>query len=246
MLKLTKTIIFVISLLFSQYIHSQTVLLEEKINAYDFKLPSSGPNFRHFSHLYFGFAFFIPEGKVMEVKTKPGSTTSLEFGWRYKLKLTNWLSIGSGLNYVNDIYDIKQNNDKLIPDTVLHTKEKLRFNYIGSEFFIRFNFGKRGNIIGRFVDIGAYANYAFKVKHMFVDKVDGNIPHRAGSQRVILYKLDYIEKFDYGVKGRIGVNRFVVTANYRLSYLFTDSYKAEVGDYYLPKFNLGIEIGLHK
>jgi hypothetical protein len=246
MMYLNKIILFLICVIFSQSISSQTVLLEEKIGAYDFKPPSKGPNFRHFSHLYIGFGFYIPDGKDYEVKTKPGSTTSLEFGWRYKLKLTNWLAIGSGINYVNNIFDIKQIDNKIVPNNILHTKEKLRFNNAGSELYLRFNFGKRGNIVGRFVDFGAYGNWAFKVKHMFVDKAENQSVYGAGSQRVILYNLNYIERFDYGLKTRIGFNRYVLTAFYRMSDLFTSDYKAEVGDYYLPKLSVGLELGLHK
>jgi hypothetical protein len=246
MWRYNKILLIISYVFFHQAINGQTVLMEEKINAYDFKLPTKGPNFRHFNHLYIGFGFFIPDANAMEVKTKPASTTSFEFGWRYKLKLTNWFALGAGISYKNDIFDIKQIENKIIPDSVSHTKEKLRFNYLGSEAYIRFNFGKRGNIVGRFIDFGAYANWAFRVKHMMIDKVDENVPHRAGSQRVILYKLDYIEKFCYGLKARIGSNRLVLTADYRMSELFTDDYKAEVGNYYLPKFAVGFEFGLHK
>ena len=246
MLKLIQLNIFIACLSISTTISGQTVLMQEKTNAYDFKMPKAGPNFRHFAHLYIGFGSFIPDNKEYEVKTGLGATTSLEFGWRYKLKLTNWLAAGTGINYINDIFDIKQVEKKFIPDTLMHSKEKLRFNNLGSEFYIRFNFGKRGNIVGRFVDLGAYANWAFKVKQMYVDKVDQNLPQRATSQRVILYHLDYIERFNYGLKARIGLNRIVFTGFYRMSDLFSADFKAEVGEYYLPRLSVGIELGLFK
>lgn len=246
MLNIKRIFILQAFIIICQTAFGQTVLLHEKISAYDFKLPGKGPNYRHFSHLFIGFGFFIPDGDPFEVETKPGSTTALEFGWRYKLKLTNWLAIGSGVNYINEIFDIKQIEEKVVPTAILHSKEKLRFNNVGSEFFLRFNFGKRGNIIGKFVDLGTYANWAFKVKHMYQDKSNSQLPYQAESVRVILYNLKYVERFNYGLKARIGVNRYVVTGSYRLNELLTEDYKNIVGDYYLPRLSIGLEIGLHK
>jgi hypothetical protein len=220
--------------------------MEEKISTYDFKLPTKGPNFRHFSHMLIGINFIIPEGKGFEVKTIPGASTSFKVGWRYKFKITNWLATGTGVNYTNDIFDIKQVVNKIIPNEIQHSREKLKFNHAGTEFYLRFNFGKRGNIIGRFVDLGGYANWAFKVKHLCIDKAEGQAQYRAGSQRITFQDLDYIEKFNYGLITRIGLNRYVLSANYRLSELFNNSFRAEVGEYFLPKLSIGLEVGLHK
>ena len=229
------------------FANAQTVLLHEKISEYDFKTPKRGPNFRHFTHMYLGFAFFIPNNERTEIDTKPGSTTTLSVGWRYKYKITKWLAIGGGLNYANDVFNLVQDENKVVPNNIQHEREKLRFNNLGPDAFLRFNFGKRGNVVGRFVDIGAYFSWSFKVKHMYQDKTDKNIPpNQAGKQRVILSDLKYVEPFHYGLKGRIGLNRFVFTASYRMSELLTQEYREEVGEMFFPKLNVGLEIGLHK
>jgi hypothetical protein len=241
-----KTLFLLISVLITEIISGQTVLLQEKVSDIDFRIPSHGPNYRHFGHLFFGFGLYIPDGGSYEVETKTGSTTSLEFGWRYKLKITNWLAVGTSVNYLNDIFDIKQVDGKIVPTDIQHSKEKLRFNSVGSELYLRFNFGKRGNIIGKFVDVGAYWNWAFKVKHMYQDKGNIQLPYMAGSERVILYQLSYVEPFNYGVKARIGINRYVITASYRMNDLFTQEYRNDVGEYYLPKLAVGLEVGLFR
>lgn len=225
----------------------QTVLLQESISDYDFQMPKSGPNFRNFSHLLFGFAFYIPQGLAEEIDTKPGSTTCMTIGWRYKFKITNWLAVGTSLNYTNEIFNLLQNDKKIVPDNILHDKEKLRFNNLGPEFYIRLNFGKRGNVVGRFLDIGAYYNWTFKVKHMFQDNLGkDNTNTQAEIKKVVYTRLNYIEKFNYGFRGRIGINRFVMTASYRVSDLLTSDFKEQVGNIYLPRLNIGLEIGLHK
>ena len=246
MQKLLKTLLLILIILISKTVSGQTILLQEKVKDIDFKVPSQGPNYRHFGHLFLGFGFYIPEGGVYEIDTKATSTTSLELGWRYKLKLTNWLAIGTGIAYINDIFDIEQVDDKVVPTNIKHDKEKLRFNNVGTELYMRFNFGKRGNIIGRFLDIGTYWNWAFKVKHMYQDKGSNQPPYMAGLERVILNKLSYVEPFNYGVKARFGINRYVITASYRLNDLLTEEYRTATGEYYFPKLAVGLELGLFR
>ena len=95
--------------------------------------------------------------------------------------------------------------------------------------------------------MGAFANWSFKVKHTYQDKVENNIQSSmAGKKRVILTELNYVEKFNYGLRARIGLNRFVITASFRMNELLTEEFKSEVGDWYFPKLDLGLEIGLHK
>jgi hypothetical protein len=246
MQNLFKTFFIIICIVIHEYSIGQTILMQENVNDIDFKAPSQGPNYRHFGHLFIGFGFYIPDGGDFEVETKAIFTTSFEFGWRYKLKLTNWLAIGTGINYYNDIFNIKQVDDKVVPTNIKHSKERLRYNNLGTEIYMRFNFGKRGNVIGRFLDVGAYGNWAFAVNHMYEDKSNSQLPYMAGSERVILYHLSYVEKYNYGLKARIGINRYVITAMYRMNDLLTQEYRDDVGDYYFPKLAVGFELGLHK
>lgn len=233
----------ILSLFLLQSTVSQTVLLHEKISDYDFEMPKQGPNFRHFTHLYLGFAFYIPTGNKNEIPIINGLSTAFSVGVRYKFKLTNFFAIGTALNYTNDIFTIKQDKTKIFPNSNIHKREKLRLNSLGSEAFIRFNFGKRGNIIGRFIDFGAYINWVFVAKLVFKDQIK-NQPnsYNAKKIKVVLSNLNYIKRYHYGVKTRIGMNRFVINASYRLDELLNDEYKP----LFLPRFNVGIEIGLHK
>jgi hypothetical protein len=244
---LVRGYLLIFSTLLLNLTYGQTVLLHETINDYDFKIPKKGPNFRHFNYLNIGYAFFIPSNSSNEIETRAANTTIFTIGWRYKYKIANWIAIGGGINYSNEIFDLKQETGKVVPDSILHSKEKLKFNSLGPDVYIRFNFGKRGNIIGRFIDLGAYAAYAFKVKDMYEDNLEKNLSTgNAGIQKVIRSDLDYVEKIHYGLKVRIGVNRFVLTGTYRLNELLTEDYKKQVGEQTLPQLSIGFEIGLHK
>ncbi len=164
-------ILLIASMFFSEYAVSQTVILHEKISDYDFDVPKRGPNFRHFTHLCIGYEFYIPESKKNEVPIIAGMSTAFSVGVRYKYKISNFFAIGAGLNYTNDIFTIKQDNNKIFPNTVTHKREKLRLNNLCSNAFMRFNFGKRGNIVGRFIDLGAYFSWIFNAKLVYKDNI---------------------------------------------------------------------------
>lgn len=242
-----KHLLAVTVLLLQFNVCSQTVLLHEDISKLDFQMPSSGPNYKHFHQLYLNYGFFIPLGDAKEVETNLWKSAVFSIGWRYKRKLTNWFAAGMGLSYTKSVLSIKQNENKQIPNNIQHAEEKLKFNNLKLELYTRFNFGKRGNVIGKFIDIGGYMEYAFSVKHYYKDNFDKNSPpYYSGVREINETDLSYIKKFNYGLKTRLGINRWVITASYRLSNLLTDDYKNTVGDYIFPRLAVGVELGLHK
>ncbi len=242
-----KNFLFILFIFFSVNIFSQTVLLHEDVRKLDFQMPSSGPNYKNFHQLYLNYLFVIPMNDDTEIETNAGKSGIFTIGWRYKRKLSEWFAWGTGLSYANAQYSIKQYAGKQIPNDILHDKEKLKYNNLNLEFYIRFNFGKRGNIIGKFIDMGAYGGYAVSVKHFYEDKADKNSPPAyAGKIKVNEKELNYVNNLNYGLTARMGVNRWVISASYRLSDLLNDDYKALVGDFYFPRLAVGIEIGLHK
>ena len=154
-------------LLISNIFLGQTVILNEKPLKYDLQIPSEGPNFRHFNHLYLSYNFIIPLGDENEIETNFAKSYVFNLGWRYKFKIVEFLAIGTAINFYNVTYNLTQNEKKMVPNNIQHTKEKMKFNNLGTEIFIRFNFGKRGNVIGKFADIATYLNYAISVKHLY-------------------------------------------------------------------------------
>ncbi len=242
-----KHILLPIFILFAANLFSQTVLLHQDIQKLDFQMPSSGPNYKNFHQLYLNYLFTIPMNEDNEVETNTGRSGEFTIGWRYKRKLSEWFAFGTGLSYANSQYSIKQYAGKQIPNNIQHDKEKLKYNNINLELYIRFNFGKRGNIIGKFIDLGAYGGYAITIKHFYEDAANKNSPPAyAGKIKVNEKDLNYVNHLNYGLIARMGVNRWVISTSYRLSNLLTDDYKAMVGEFYFPKLAIGLELGLHK
>ncbi|MCF6240231.1 MAG: hypothetical protein L3J74_02660 [Bacteroidales bacterium] len=242
-----RKVLIPIFIFFSINTFSQTVLLHQDVRKLDFQMPSSGPNYKNFHQLYLNYLLIIPMNEDNEVETNMGKSGIFTIGWRYKRKLSEWFAWGTGLSYANAQYSIKQNAAKQIPNNILHDKEKLKYNNVNLEAYIRFNFGKRGNIIGKFIDLGGYGGYAMTVKHFYEDAADKNSPPSyAGKIKVNEKDLSYVNHLNYGFIARMGVNRWVISASYRLSDLLSDDYKAMVGDVYFPRLAIGLEMGLHK
>lgn len=218
---------------------AQTVLLEKNVkdNAYSLK---KGPNMKSFSHLFFGYEFFTgkPDKKGAEIIY--GSSSSLNIGYRYKFKIFEFYSIGFSTIYSYNKYVIKQDKNKILPNPVLHDKEKIRFSNAGFEFYNRFNFDKRGNTIGKYIDIGLYGNWAFAINHYTRDKeYDEN---NMSELTVVKYTgLKYTEKYGYGLSARIGMNKVSLSADYRISNMFKEDYQLPE----LPRFSVGLELTLY-
>jgi hypothetical protein len=226
---------FLMILVFIQTVQSQDVVFNENVNS-DSVIETHGPNLKHFKHPYIGFGFAAMQSEDKRSNVDLGLSSNFVFGYRYKLKLSNFYAIGYDINYNQSWYRLSQTTDKRTPDSLLNDKERLTFQNFEIGLYNRFNFGKRGNIIGKFIDLGAYADWTFQCTHFFQNKIDGNI------YKTEVTRLKYYEPVNYGVLARIGINRWVVYANYRLSDLFKSAYNyAE-----LPRLTVGFQVGLHK
>ncbi len=238
--------IFLMSLSFSAA-HSQTVLMHEDVSKLDIQKPKYGQNMANFDHWYvdFGFAAQQSEGKGADIRY--GFSHSFSVGNRYKRKIAKFLALGVDVSYLYMVYDIKQNTEKLIPDNIEHKTEKFRLNTLYGDVFFRFNFGRRGNIVGKFLDLGVYGDWGFSNKHLTIDKVDfGNLPNGYKEVKMVHRNLSYFNDLNYGLVSRIGFNRYVVFATYRVSDFFSKEFKNTIADVELPRLTVGFQIGLHK
>ena len=223
----------------------QTVLLEQDINA-DTIPKIVGPNLKHFSHLYLGYGFVLGTNSIGS-EINYGSSSDFVYGYRYKRKLSEFYAIGFDLFYHSTVFHLKQDSTKTLPNNILHDdkgeKEKLTFNNLSLGLYNRFNFDKRGNYIGYYLDLGARVDWPFSVVHFTKDKFDFANINNGGVVKTKTTGLVYINPVYYNVYARLGFNKFVITASYRLSDLFKNEF-----DLYseLPLLIVGVEIGLHK
>lgn len=231
---------------YSQAVHSQIVLLEENVKDLDLEKPVYGANHRHFTHFYVGYEFITDKVKGEGLEVVLGRSMAILSGYRYKLKLAKYLAVGADIDYFYMSYFLKQNDSKVVPNNIKHELERLIFHNLGTEFYVRVNFGRRGNSIGKFIDVATYANWAFSQKHYYEDKIDDkNNPYRNGLIKVTNKKLNYINDFNYGLRARLGFGKLVFSATYRITDMFTKDLKKDVADVELPRVSIGLQLGLH-
>ncbi len=239
---MNKLIILIALVFICQFSYSQTILLEENVKN-DTVVKTNGPNLKNFSHLYVGYGMILGPSDGVGSNITTGLSYEISLGYRYKRKICNFYAIGFDVHYNTLSYRIAQDDDKILPNISSHDKEKIIFHNWGAEVYNRFNFGKRGNQVGNFLDIGAYANWISNSVHYTKDDVASANINFNNAEVVEVYnkKLLYTEDFSYGVKARVGINRYSVFAEYRLSDLFKSEYIYSE----LPRLTVGVEIGIH-
>jgi len=214
---------------------SQDILLAQDVKG-DTLQPLFGPNLKHFTFGYIGVGLPVFTNEDVAY-TKFGASSTIDFGIRYKRKLSNTFAIGLDLGANLSAYKISQEQGKTIPDTGINDKEKFQINTLNGSAFFRINMGRRGNYIGNYLDFGAYYGWNMVKKHKTVNE-------NPEDERVKLStsKLKYIDNFSSGLLARAGISRYALTARYRLSDIFVSS--STIPE--LPRLTIGFEIGIFK
>lgn len=194
-----------------------------------------GPNSGYFSHTYIGYKSPVPpQNDGAEVLF--WKSYGMDFGYRNKIRANNFYSLGFDVAYSFNRYRMSQEDGKMTPDTDIYDKQTIRNNEWRLGFYNRFNLDiKRGNTIGRFVDLGVYGTYHFwnKVK---TETETGNT-----TVITLTKKLDYVEPWGYGAYAHLGFGAIVLTFEYRHSLYF----KEDSGYPELPQLMFGLQLGLH-
>ncbi|MBU0764418.1 MAG: PorT family protein [Bacteroidetes bacterium] len=236
-----KNILFpVLLVLLITGVYSQTVLLEKDVRA-DSVQSKWGPNRSNYINIYFGFGFFADPPVSDSAEIIYGKSNSYALSVRYKKKICEFWAVGLGLYYNAINYSLKQSIYKVIPNKFIHDKEQMNVQYIGMELYERLNFKRRGDIIGVYVDAGLYAGLRIYSWNKSVDKFKNRELSGAKKMEITYKKLTYLEKFEYGITARMGINRVALYGTYRLSNLFTDDYTQYPE---LPRLTIGVEVAL--
>jgi hypothetical protein len=230
-----KGLFFALLLFLSLGGYSQRVVISEDLRSRD-EIPEFGMNRKHFRHLYTGFHFAAgkPDGPGAQIRY--GRSWAFDYGLRYKRRFNNTFSAGYDVAVKRSSFSIRQQDGKLVPYPTAHEKEKLVFLTGEIGLYTRINYGRRGDFIGRFIDFGAYGDWYFNVRHVAFDEVG---PERIRTRRV---GMEYHERLGYGLLVRLGFNNIVGKGTYRMSGLF----RPESGLPELPRFTVGLEMGLHR
>ena len=216
-------------LLFSFPVLSQTPVLSKEVNLNKEK-PKYGENRKNYTHFYMslGALFGKAEGEILEIN--PWKSSYFDFGFRYKLKLFEYNAVGFQVSYNRYSFRLKYDDPKIAFD-----KDKLISNNFGIGLFDRINFGKRGNHLGKYLDLGAYGEFAYSRKHWYKQKQSNDEVLVAELKR-----LNSLEKLNYGIFANLGFGKKVLFFKYRLSDSISDKEKYDE----MPRFVTGIQLGI--
>jgi hypothetical protein len=149
------------------------------------------------------------------------------------LKLLSFYAIGLDLSFKSTTFFFEDSDanpfDPLNPLTYNTERDRHRLENsgLGLEFYQRINIGRRGNTLGKYLDTGIRGQWNFStVENILVKSDDQNLPSQR--TRIKNRKLNYIEPFSYSVAARIGLNKFLLYGEYRLSDIFKDEISDEV------------------
>lgn len=236
-----KPLIIILFAFISINVNAQNVLLSET-PAEDTIIPKYGPNLKNFYYVYIGYEVFADNFSNNTANIRNGASGRTIFGFKFKRRITNFWALGYDINMSSSTFSIKQNSQKTFPSVGIHKKERLMVGGLGIQIFTRFNFDRRGNKIGIYLDLGGYANWIYSSQHFTKDKttaVDSSIAQKIS---ITEHGLKYFENYEYGVKALLGSNRLAISATYRISDLIKSKF-----DFYpeLPRLSVGISLALY-
>ena len=227
------TLIFACFIVLSMHGFAQEEILEMN-PAVDTIEPVKGPNRKHFVHPFMSFGLCIDAGET-GAQVKQPRVDQFSLGIRYKRRVAEHFAWGWDLAYnVND-FSLKQNLIKTTPDTFLYDRQRMIFYNAQVGLYVRINYGKRGNTLGKYIDLAGYGDAV--IAHTLYTKyhlLDNSVVRSRRSG------LGYFQRLNYGAQVRFGFNKIIVYGQYRLSDMF---YKTE-NFAELPRIIAGIQFSL--
>ncbi len=240
MTRLNKLFFFCSILLIAENVSSQVVLIQEDVNA-DTVASDSGPNRRHYNSSFYSFGMLFGSPDSTGSAIHPQSSFHVQLGTRSKIKVNNVLSWGMENLLDFKSYRLKQDTSKTFGGDALHKKETFMVLAYDILLFTRINFDpKRGDHLGKYLDLGGYGGVNFLRRHKLVDTVNTQYGFERG--KYIASNLKYVEWFNYGLTARVGWWGLSLYFNYRLSDLFKVYQSIRYQE--LPRFEAGINFDI--
>ena len=210
---------------------AQNVLLQEEVNLNDPK-PRYGQNLAIYRHFYFDFEFPVYENSHIN-KIEYGTSFNYTLGLRNKFKLSKHDDVGFEVYFMKNRFSMDKSIFQIM-DAYPVDKMLYKLNSFGISAFNRINFGKRGNMIKGYMDIGAYGGI-FVRKRSVLEYKDS----QEQKVQIVTSKLKNVNDFNYGALVRFGWKSYALKATYRLS-----DYRKDAGFFEFPRLSIGAEIGI--
>ncbi len=230
-----KTFILLLLSLIGLQVNAQEVIFEEEVK--ENRYSNFGQNMQHFLHPFVDVAFIASFENAVNAEFLIGSSGKLGAGLRYKYKLINWLAAGTDVEVSSyNVYFAIPQNEENTQNIPYNNEKQCTFQSVELNPYIRFNFGKRGNIIGKFIDIGAINS--FNINNRLIEKFKTSGTDQVVNRMKIETPKSAIDKFALSPFIRFGMNRNSLFIAYRITNLQLADVVAQV-----PEFTFGLQMG---
>jgi len=232
--------LYIILFLFAQLTLKGQEFLIHQFPALDTVEKTHGPNRATYIANIVGFGCLFGPTDSSGSNVNPQQSVYYTYGARIKTKVTEFFHYGSDffLEYRN--FNIRQNDDKVFADPFEHKKERYVQLTINLGLYTRFNFSKRGNHLGKYLDLFFNGTYSPVNRYYVYDKIPSGSGAR--NQKQVFSKLEFANKLWGQVGLRYGISFFQFQAFYRPFNMFKNTQKFPYPE--LPRFGLGILIDI--
>jgi len=174
-----------------------------------------GPNRRHFIHTFMSLGLHtqIPANGNYNFPR----SSYLSFGALYKLKLSNYFSTGITLSFENSSIQLAKDRPVTFPDSLRHSKETLDQFALSGSYYLRINMEKRGNSIGKYLDLGVGGLLQTGANYQYEDPLIGK-----EIKEVKIRHYPMLRASNWYLYTAIGINNFALMARYRMQSFFID------------------------
>lgn len=185
--------------------------------------PIYGKNRSIYTHMLVKIGAFAPvydDGMFLQ----PWNS-SISYEFRTKAKICKWNALVLDFGYRCDRFIIREDTAQVIPFLGLdHKRERVSCHTLTFSLCDRINFGRRGNILGIYLDYGFYGDYIFRSSHLTVDEYyDSNsLSGRHVKMKTRSTRLAYINQLNYGLTARFGWEWGSFYGMYRMTDLILD------------------------
>lgn len=214
-------LILLLSLIGMQNINAQKVLMEEEVKVDSIK-DNFGPNLKHYLQFFIEYGLIIPHQNPEAFKQKIYSP-STGFGLRYKYRFCNTFSVGLSGSFILNTKRFDYFNQLAVSsDSILEDDfygYKLEQGMVGLSPFIRFNFGRRGNNLGKYFDLGAFYNLIFSSKEIIIFNNQQDLK----TTLITNYQKNVTPKYSYGLSSSVGYKKLNIFARVEVRENFDQS-----------------------
>jgi len=210
---------------------AQQVLLQTDV-AEDTIPSRTGPNRRYFGHLYGGYT--LAAGPSALGVQYGFSASEVQVGGRLKRRLGPFFAFNTDLRYAYLRYGLDPETTRPDPFGPGFDSQYFSYHQVQGEASLRLSpYRRRGNTVGRYLDLLAYGGWAFATTYA----TTGPGP-RGGRLETVAHQPDYLARWLGGVGARVGSNSLALVGRYRLSEALRGAGLPEP-----PRWQLGIELG---